>query len=133
MMKESRWYSQVDESSADMGNKELIAQGLQTALQVGTAIKSNRVASGAADARKQRIEACGRKPLVGFGKKFRARKDAYNKCVAQAQNAPMATTPNAPIGGGYQPQQGSSNNTIIFVTIGVLIVGTATYFIFKKK
>jgi LPXTG-motif cell wall-anchored protein len=133
MMKESRWYSQVDESSADMGNKELIAQGLQTALQVGTAIKSNRVASGAADARKQRIAACGRKPLLGFGKKFRARKDAYNKCVAQAQNSPIGTTTDVITNSGYKPDKESSNNTIIFITVGVLIVGTAAYFIFKKK
>ena len=130
-MKQSRWYNQTDGGNEDSGTKDLIAKGLQTALQVGGAIKSNREASGAAEARRQRIAACGRKPLIGFGKKFRQRKDDYNKCVADAQKSSTNTGQTG--GNVYQPPKESSNMTIIIVTAGVLIAGTIAYFIFKKK
>jgi hypothetical protein len=143
-MSQSRWYNQVGENAAQAGSQQLeqtlkpdnsqaIAQGLQAALQVGGAIKANREASGAAEARRQRIAACGRKPLVGFGRRFRQRKEEYNKCVADAGKSLAGAKSNEPSGNEYQPEQNSSNMTFVYVGLGLLVVGTAAYFILKKK
>lgn len=139
-MNYSKWYgadgadvagAAADTAAKSSGNSDAIAQGLQAALQLGAAVKSNREASGAAQSRRDRITNCGRKPLLGFGRKFRERKDAYNKCVASMGSATAKSN-----GGGYTPPPPpEKDNTMKWVLIGtasVLVIGITAYAILKK-
>lgn len=103
---------------------------LQLGVQVGATVGGIRAQTGATASRQQRIAACGRKPLLGVGKKFRQRKAAYAECVAQAQ------------GGGFDnrnvfvppPAAPRSNTmTIVLVSLGILAIGGLTIFLLRRK
>ena len=99
---------------------DTLTQLLQTGLQIGASVKQQRQASGAAATRQARIAACGRKPLFG-----KARKEAYNKCVEQAMG-----------GGTYIPSSetpSKSNNTMLFVGLGVVALGVVGYIIYRRN
>jgi LPXTG-motif cell wall-anchored protein len=102
---------------------------LNTGIQVAAQIGAVRQASGAAASRRERIAACGRKPLLG-----RKKKEAYRKCVADL-NASRAGG-----GGGNRsfdmpPQAPQQSNTMTYVLIGlgVLLVGGVTIFLLRRK
>lgn len=104
-------------------NADLFQSILTSGLAVTGAVAANRRASGASSSRQQRIAACGRKPLFG-----RARKEEYEKCVANAQRgADLSTQMYVP------PAPPARNNTLLFVGLGVVAVGAAAFFILRKK
>lgn len=111
------------------------SEGLAAVLQLGTMIKGQREASGAAQSRRDRIAACGRKPVLGFGKKFRKRKDEYNKCVAEAEQEKSTRSETTTTYRSESDAPAPKDKTLMYVGIGVgvLILGTITYFILKKK
>jgi hypothetical protein len=115
--------------NVDPKSLEGILKGVGT---VGTKLLNN-------PNRKERIAACGRKPLIGFGKKFRRRKEAYKKCVAnlgKSQNAPAPPPPPSNYQPSFRSGEGDgSNKTLLYVGIGVgvLALGVITFLLIRKK
>jgi hypothetical protein len=109
---------------------ELFDTLLQTGVTVGGTIASQRQKTGKSAARQERIAACGRKPLFGARKKAE-----YNKCVANLGGAQQrsADIPPPPFdensGGG---DEGGSNKTMLYVGIGVVVLGVVGFILYKK-
>jgi hypothetical protein len=135
-MSYSRWYNNSGSATGAGLNAELGMTIAQTATQIGAGIAAVRQQSGAAAARQARIAACGRKPVIGIGRRFRERKEKYRQCVAQASmQSAGAFDPKTT--GGYNPSmppEPPKNNTMLVVGVGVgiLVIGTLAYFAFKK-
>jgi hypothetical protein len=100
---------------------DTLTQLLQTGLQIGGSIRQQRQASGASANRQARLAACGRRPLFG-----KARKAAYDKCVADATASSGAYSPSMP----PAPQ---TNNTMLFVGLGVVALGVVGYIIYRRN
>jgi len=100
---------------------DTLTQLLQTGLQIGGSISQQRRASGASANRQARLAACGRRPLFG-----KARKAAYDKCVADATASSGAYSPSMP----PAPQ---TNNTMLFVGLGVVALGIVGYIIYRRN
>ena len=98
---------------------DALTQLLTTGLQIGGRISQQRRASGASANRQARLAACGRRPLFG-----RARKEAYEKCLANAQGGG---------GGGYFPPPPPQSNTLLFVGVGVVLLGIVGYVIYRRN
>ena len=108
---------------------------LNAGLQVGGTIARQRQASGKSAARQARIAACGRKPLIGFGKKFRQRKADYEKCAANAQSASdAANAPLPPFDNRSGDTGDGGNKTMLYVGIGlgVVVLGVVGFILYKK-
>lgn len=103
---------------------------LQTGVQVAATVGGIRAQTGATASRQQRIAACGRKPLIGIGKKFRERKAAYAECVAQLQGGGFDNR-NVFVPPPAEPQ--SNTMTYVLIGLGVLVVGGLTVFLLKRK
>jgi len=100
---------------------DTLTQLLQTGLQIGGSIKQQRQASGASASRQARLAACGRRPLFKG-----AKRDAYDKCVADAMASSGAYSRSMP-----SPPQ--TNNTMLFVGIGVVALGIVGYIIYRRN
>jgi len=109
---------------------------LNTGLQATSTIVGQRAASGKSAARQARIAACGRKPLLGVGKKFRQRKADYEKCVANAQSGGnVANAPLPPFDNRSGDTGGDGGgNTMMYVGIGlgVVVLGVVGFILYKK-
>lgn len=111
-----------------LGNATTLAT---SAAQIGGAIKAQRVASGRSQTRQARIAACGRKPLFG-----RAKKDAYNKCLADAQGGGIGGglgDPSKSLSTPPPPPPTNNTKTILIVVGSLLAVGVVGYFLMKGK
>jgi hypothetical protein len=108
-------------SSGSGISADSLTQILQTGLQIGGSIRQQRQASGASANRQARLAACGRRPLFG-----KARKAAYDKCVADATASSGAYSPSMP----PAPQ---TNNTMLFVGLGVVALGVVGYIIYRRN
>jgi len=105
--------------------QELGSKALKVGSQISNAATSNVT-------RQERLNKCGRRP-VGTGvisKKMRAKIDAYNKCVADANKSmpsgDKSLTPTTTTNGR------SSNMT--YIVIGAIVVlGGIAYFALKRK
>jgi LPXTG-motif cell wall-anchored protein len=107
-------------SSGSGISTDSLTQILTTGLQIGGSISQQRRASGASANRQARLAACGRRPLFG-----KARKNAYDKCVADAQGGGTYLPPS--------PTQPRSSNTLLFVGLGVALLGVVGYVIYKRN
>jgi LPXTG-motif cell wall-anchored protein len=99
---------------------DALTQLLTTGLQIGGSISQQRRASGASANRQARLAACGRRPLFG-----RARKDAYERCLAGSQGGINSYFPPS-----QQPRQ---SNTLLFVGLGVALLGVVGYVIYRRN
>ena len=106
---------------------------LNIGVQVGSAISQSRAASGAKAERQARIQACGRKPFWGLGAKHRAKVAAYNACVSKAQSGGSDSTKAPSSTEQKDVGSGSNSMTMVYVGIGILVVGGLAYFLLKKK
>jgi cobalamin biosynthesis Mg chelatase CobN len=101
---------------------------LTTGVQVSGTVKAQRGASGKSAERQARIEACGRKGLGYFFS--RTKKQAYNKCVDEANRASYSDTNQ---GSNMPPPPPPRSNTLLFVGIGVVVIAGIAYFVMRKK
>ena len=103
-------------------NLDTLTQLLQTGVDIGKQVREQRQASGAAASRQARLAACGRRPLFPG-----AKRDAYDKCVAQAMGGSGGYTPPPP------PSSSSKSNTMLYVGLGVVALGIVGFIIYRRN
>ena len=105
-------FSNVDDDT----KKALISAGVGGAAVIGSALASKQRQLTAVE------QACGKKPLVGKGKK-----QAWQECVNRTlpQQRPIAQTP--------QPTQQKDNKMLYIVGGSIVGLGLITLLIFKLK
>jgi hypothetical protein len=107
---------------------------LNTGLQATATIVGQRAASGKSASRQQRIAACGRKPTIGIGKKFRQRKADYQKCVSNLQSGGAVSQRSGDVPPYIPPSDEGGSNTMMYVGIGVgvVVLGVVGFILYKK-
>lgn len=107
--------------------QELGSKAIKVGSQITTAVTSNV-------SRQERLNRCGKKPF-GLGilsKQKKAKLDAYNKCVADANksmSSDKSFTPTTPT-----TTNGSGTTNMTYVVIGAIVVlGGIAYFALKRK
>lgn len=114
-------------------SKESTGELFGSALEVFSAIRGQREASGKSATRQDRITQCGRRPIRGLNAKGLS-KSRYDKCVADLQSG--STTIQGGNMGGYDgsksmQNQGGSTKYLWWVLGGVAVIGIG-FFAIKK-
>jgi len=129
--------SVLKESQSGLSNwlsKESTGELLGTGLEVFSAIRGQRQASGKSATRQQKLAKCGKKPLRGLNNKGLS-KTRYNKCVKELESG-STTTQDGNIGGydnskSIQNQQGDGTKYLLYILGGVVVIGLG-FFAYKK-
>ena len=100
---------------------------LRTGVQATGTIVGQRAASGKSAMRQERIAACGRKPL--FGKR---KKEAYRKCVEEAGIGTTKSAPSDMKPSSMPQQQDSGNMNLVYIGLGVAVLGVLGFFVYTK-
>jgi len=128
--------SVLKESQSGLGtwlSKESTGDLLNSGLEVFSAIRGQRQASGKAATRQQKLDKCGKKPIVGLNSKGLS-KSRYDKCVLELESG--STTIQGGNIGGYDgsksmQNQGGSTKYLWWVLGGVAVIGIG-FFAYKK-
>ena len=114
-------------------SKESTGELLGTGLEVVTAIRGQRQASGKSATRQEKLAKCGRRPLAGLNAKGLS-KSRYDKCVADMESG-STTTQGGNIGGydgsKSMQNQGGGTKYLWWVLGGVAVIGIG-FFAIKK-
>ena len=115
-------------------SKESTGEFLDTGLEVFSAIRGQRQASGKAATRQEKLAKCGKRPLFGLNAKGLS-KGRYDKCVAELETGTSTTIQGGNIG-GYDgsksiQNQGGGTKYLWWVLGGVAVIGIG-FFAYKK-
>ncbi len=129
--------SAVKEERSGLGtwlSKESTGDLLQSGLEVFSAVRGQRQASGKAATRQEKLAKCGRRPLTGLNAKGLS-KSRYDKCVQELESGTTTTTQGGNVGGydgsKSMQNQGGGSNYIKWIIGAVVVLGLG-FFAYKK-
>jgi hypothetical protein len=128
--------AQAKEQKSGLGawlSKESTGELFGSGLEVFSAIRGQRQASGKAATRQEKLAKCGKRPLFGLNAKGLS-KSRYDKCVAELESG-STTTQGGNIGGydgsKSMQNQGGGTKYLWWVLGGVAVIGLG-FFAIKK-
>ena len=128
--------SALKEEKSGLGSwlsKESSGDLLESGLEVFSAIRGQRQASGKAATRQEKLAKCGRRPLTGLNAKGLS-KERYDKCVLELEQGTTTTQGGGGMGdysGNKSMQEGGGTNYLWWVLGGVAVIGLG-FFAYKK-
>jgi hypothetical protein len=129
--------AQAKEQKSGFGewlSKESTGELLGTGLEVVSAIRGQRQASGKAATRQEKIAKCGKKPLFGLNAKGLS-KQRYDKCVSELETGTSTIIQGGNMGGydgsKSMQNQGGGTKYLWWVLGGVAVIGIG-FFAIKK-